>query len=64
MSDVRGRILDGSPFLPFATRSLCKTIFEVHDCGDDVEFQAVTLTFVAIALTHDFKGFDVTKKLI
>ena len=45
----------------FSKKVLCEAIFEVHNTGNDVEFDPVTLEFVAIAIRQDFKGFKLRK---
>jgi hypothetical protein len=49
--------------VPFFPCELWKTIFEVHDAGDDVEFYGVTFNFVSAEIRHILKAVELQSKV-
>jgi hypothetical protein len=47
----------------FFSKNYTKAIIEVHDACDNVEFEAVRLEFVAIAIRQDFGGFELRENM-
>ena len=54
---MRGRVF-------FQELPLCEAIFEVHNAGDNVKFDAVTYDFIAITIGKDFEGFQVSNDVL